>query len=117
MHEERESGIEPESLGKSRMAAMHAVGETAVSRVLNSSPVMAVPPLLLVRLQRTRWLSARPRLVLPVNLGLILGTSLFALPLALGAFPQREKLDAKRLEEEFHGRGGVGGKVEFNRGM
>ncbi|KAI1810714.1 sideroflexin-5 [Poronia punctata] len=105
------------SLGKSRKAATLAVGETALSRVLNSSPIMVVPPLILVRLQRTQWLRNNPRYTIPVNLGLILGMSYVALPLALAAFPQRQKISAESLEEEFHGRGGEGGLVVFNRGI
>ena len=106
-----------QSLGKSRKAATIAVSETALSRVLNATPIMVLPPLILVRLQRTAWLKQRPRLVLPVNLGLILTTSIFALPLALGAFPQHQAVKASNLEEEFHGRGGLDEKVEFNRGI
>ena len=105
------------SLGKSKKAATLAVGETALSRVLNSTPVMAVPPLILVQLQKREWLKSRPRMVLPVNLGLILTTSVFALPLALAAFPQRQKVGVGSLEEEFWERGGEGGMVEFNRGI
>lgn len=105
------------SLGKSKKAATLAVSETAISRVLNSSPIMVIPPLVLVRLQKQDWLQKNPRLTLPVNLGLILGTSLFALPLALAAFPQRQSVDASSLEEEFWAKGGDGGKVVFNRGI
>jgi hypothetical protein len=61
--------LEVKPLGKSKKAATLAVGETALSRVLNSTPVMALPPLILVRLQRTEWLKQRPRMTLPVNLG------------------------------------------------
>lgn len=105
------------SLGKSQKAATLAVGETAISRVLNATPIMVIPPLILVRLEKTKWLRSRPRMVTPVNLGLVLATSLFALPLALGAFPQRQAIKASNLELEFHGRGGEDGMVEFNRGM
>ena len=63
-------GEELKSLGKSRRAATLAVGETALSRVLNSTPIMVLPPLILVRLQETEWLKRRPRMVLPVNLGM-----------------------------------------------
>ncbi|KAI1464720.1 Tricarboxylate/iron carrier [Daldinia caldariorum] len=105
------------SLGKSRKAATLAVGETALSRVFNSSPIMVVPPLILVRLQRTQWLKRNPRYTLPINLGLILGMSFLALPFALAAFPQRQKISADSLEEEFHGRGGDKGLVVFNRGI
>ena len=111
-------GAEPvKSLGKSQKAATLAVGETAISRVLNATPIMAIPPLILVRLEKTAWLSARPRWVIPVNLGLILGTSLFALPLALAAFPQRQAISAAALEDEFVHKGGYNGLVEFNRGI
>jgi sideroflexin-5 len=114
----REEAGEPiMSLGKSKKAATIAVGETAISRVLNAAPIMVIPPLILVRLERTQWLKSRPRLILPVNLALILTTSIFALPLALGAFPQRQAISASSLEEEFWSRGGQNGKVEFNRGI
>lgn len=78
---------------------------------------MVLPPLILVRLEKTEWLRARPRMIMPLNLGLVLVTSLFALPLALAAFPQRQAISAATLEDEFHGRGGYEGMVEFNRGM
>ncbi|CAG8108401.1 unnamed protein product [Penicillium salamii] len=106
-----------QSLGKSKKAATLAVGETAISRVLNATPIMVLPPLILVRLEKTNWLHARPKMVMPINLALILGTSLFALPLALAAFPSRQSINVSSLEEEFQGRGGEGGMVEFNRGM
>ncbi|OJJ87869.1 sideroflexin family transporter [Aspergillus glaucus CBS 516.65] len=112
-----ETGEAVQSIGKSKKAATLAVGETAISRVLNATPIMVVPPLVLVRLEKTAWLKARPRMVMPINLGVILATSLFALPLALGAFPQRQAISAKSLEEEFWGKGGLDGQVEFNRGM
>jgi hypothetical protein len=114
---EGKSENEVQSLGKSKKAATLAVSETALSRVLNSSPIMVIPPLILVRLQRMEWLKRSPRLVLPINLGLILTTSLVALPLALGAFPQRQAVRDSSLEEEFWGKGGEGGMVAFNRGI
>jgi hypothetical protein len=65
-----ESGdLEVKPLGKSRKAATLAVGETALSRVLNSTPIMVLPPLILVRLQKTEWLKQRPRMILPLNIG------------------------------------------------
>ncbi|KAI9781573.1 MAG: putative alpha-isopropylmalate carrier [Peltula sp. TS41687] len=115
--ERERDGQEVRSLGKSKKAAMLAVGETALSRVLNATPIMVIPPLVLVRLQQTEWLKSRPRLTLPVNLGLILTTSIFALPLALAAFPQRQAVSARRLEESFWDKAGEDGKVEFNRGI
>lgn len=132
--QKEKDGTAVPSLGKSKKAAALAVGETALSRVLNSTPIMVLPPLILVRLQQAQWLSSRPRMVLPVNLGkqygercsvraadvrlgLILTTSIFALPLALAAFPQRQAVKASTLEEEFWNKGGKEGNVEFNRGI
>lgn len=63
------SGTEVASLGKSKKAATLAVGETALSRVFNATPIMVLPPLILVRLQQTEWLKRRPRMTIPVNLG------------------------------------------------
>ena len=60
---------------------------------------------------------------MPVNLGVIFVTSVFALPLALGAFPQRQTVAVERVEEgirdELRRRKGGGGveRVEFNRGI
>lgn len=112
-----EAGQPRESVGKSKRAATLAVGETAFSRVMNATPIMVLPPLILVRLQRTDWLSQRPRMVLPINCGLIFITTLFALPFALAAFPQRQAVRATTLEEEFWDKGGEGGQLEFNRGL
>lgn len=67
--QKEKDGTEVPSIGKSKKAATLAVGETALSRVINSTPVMVLPPLVLVRLQQTKWLKSRPRLTVPVNLG------------------------------------------------
>ncbi|GJC85977.1 tricarboxylate carrier [Colletotrichum tofieldiae] len=115
--EEGEGASQPQSLGRSKKAAQIAVGETAASRVFNSTPIMVIPPLVLVRLQQQQWLKQRPRLVVPINLALILATSYAVLPLALAVFPQRQSISADKLEPEFHGRGGEGGLVVFNRGI
>lgn len=105
------------SLGKSKKAGIIAVSETALSRVLNSSPNMIIPPLILLRLQKHKWLKKNPRLVLPINLGLVLATSIFALPLALAAFPQIQTVDASLLESEFWRSDEDFQKIKFNRGI
>jgi len=64
-----DDGEKKKSLGKSQRAAVFAVGETAISRVLNATPIMVIPPLLLVRLTATEWLKSRPKLVMPINCG------------------------------------------------
>lgn len=119
------------SLGKSRKAARLAVYETAASRVFNNSPIMILPAMALYHIQTKQewyknlvekeWLRARPRvraaIPITINLGLIAATSFAALPLALAVFPQQQEIGAEKLEPEFHGKGGVDGKVVFNRGL
>ena len=116
LHNE-ETGLRPESLGRSKKAALLAVSETAFSRVLNCAPIMVLPPLALFGLQKTRWLRRHPRMVFPINFGLITITSFAALPLALAAFPQRQSISSESLEPEFHKKGGYNGLVVFNRGI
>ncbi|BFZ64204.1 Sideroflexin FSF1 [Saitoella coloradoensis] len=110
------------SLGKSQSAALTAVGETAISRVLNASPIMVIPPLILMRLQRPGGFLARnPRMTIPTNIGLIFATSLVALPLAVGVFPQRQRVSVGSVEERFRELKDKEGtpitQVEFNRGI
>lgn len=42
-------------VGTSKQAAWYAVGETAASRVINATPIMVIPPLILVKLQQSRF--------------------------------------------------------------
>jgi len=52
-----------------------------------------------------------------VNLGLILGTSLLALPVALGVFPAKQQVPVGWVEDEFGDKAGDSGLVEFYRGL
>ncbi|ODV69785.1 Tricarboxylate/iron carrier [Hyphopichia burtonii NRRL Y-1933] len=111
-----------EDKGTSKTAALYAVGETAASRVINATPIMVVPPLLLVKLQKTRLLKGKPRSIETLaNIGLIFATSLVALPFALAVFPQRQQIGVTSLEEKFHNLKDKDGKkieyLEFNRGI
>lgn len=110
-----------EEVGKSKKAAVIAVGETALSRVINATPVMVIPPLILVRLQRT-VLKGKPFSVQTLaSLGVIAVTAFTALPFALALFPQRQAIHLNKLESELQGKKNKNGKdvelVYFNRGI
>lgn len=109
-------------LGVSKTAALYAVGETAASRVINATPIMVIPPLILARLQKTRLLRGKPKSVeILTNIGLIFGTSLAVLPFALAVFPQRRIMPVSKLEPEFQllkdEKGEPIEQLEFNRGI
>ena len=83
---------------------------------------MVIPPLILVRLQKSRLLRGKSKTVETLtNIGLIFVTSLAVLPFALAIFPQRETVLANRLEEKFHHlkdeKGNKISELEFNRGI
>lgn len=107
--------------GTSQTAAVYAVGETAASRVINATPIMVIPPLILARLEKN-FLKGKPQSVnIGVNVGLIFATSLVALPFALAVFPQRRTLPVSSLESKFHDlkdeKGNTIKQLEFNRGI
>ncbi|GMM30048.1 Fsf1 protein [Martiniozyma asiatica (nom. inval.)] len=112
---------EGNDLGVSKKAAFQAVGETALSRVINATPIMVVPPLVLVQLQKGFLKGKGVGITTAVNLGVIFATSLVALPFALAVFPQKEIVNVNKLEEKFHGlkdkNGAEINKVWFNRGI
>ncbi|GMM35581.1 Fsf1 protein [Saccharomycopsis crataegensis] len=116
--------VDPETkepLGTSKVAATYAVGETAASRVINATPIMAIPPLILVKLQRGFLKGKGLGITTAVNLGLITVTSFAVLPFALAVFPQTERLHVSKLEDKFRELRNKSGKpvefVEFNRGI
>lgn len=106
-----------EAVGKSKIAAQLAVFETAVSRVLNAAPVMALPALALISLQRMPIYKRNPRMLFATNLGIIAVTAYTALPLALAVYPQTRVVQAKTLEPELQTRVGSGELIEYNRGI
>lgn len=109
------------NLGNSKTAAKYAVGETALSRVINASPIMVLPALALVRLQKGPLKGKSNFTVQVANLGLITVTSFIALPFALAIFPQKRTMSVNKLEDKFNNiKNEKGQKVEevwFNRGM
>lgn len=105
------------SLGKSRTVAVLATGETALSRVINSTPIIVVPPLVLLGIQWMDGLRRNRRFPLPINLGLLLGMSFAGLPLALSVFSQRQNISVERLKSEFHDKRGTNGMIMFSHGI
>lgn len=108
-------------LGISKKAAFQAVGETSLSRIINATPIMVVPPLILVQLQKSILKNKSLGVITFANLGLIFSTSLVALPFALAVFPQRRFVSPSSLEDKFHNLKDKNGNeiqtVWFNRGI
>ncbi|OBZ86247.1 putative mitochondrial transport protein fsf1 [Choanephora cucurbitarum] len=109
------------SVGKSKVAGFSAVSQVAISRILTNAPVLIIPPILLGRLQRTRWVQQRPGLVMPLNFGLIALSLMTALPAAIAVFPQIGTLETSKMEKEFQSLKDVHGnpvdRLYFNKGL
>jgi tricarboxylate carrier len=112
---------EGNEVGNSKTAAIYAVGETAASRVINATPIMVLPPLILVKLQQGFLKGKGLGIQTVVNLGLIAATSFIALPFALAVFPQYQAISVDKLEPHLKGKKDKDGNeiqtVYFNRGI
>ncbi|CDS09661.1 hypothetical protein LRAMOSA02338 [Lichtheimia ramosa] len=110
-----------EKVGKSKKAGLAAVSQVAISRVLTNAPALVIPPLALDRLKQTEFVKARPKLVLPLNFGLIAFCMFTALPAAIAVFPQISSLDTSDMEPEFQNLTDSNGKpitrLYYNKGL
>ncbi|XP_045436855.1 sideroflexin-5 isoform X3 [Pipistrellus kuhlii] len=86
-------------VGSSRIAARHALLETALTRVVLPMPILVLPPIVMSMLEKTALLQARPRLLLPVQSLVCLAAFGLALPLAISLFPQMSEDLLEHLDE------------------
>nr|XP_021382474.1 sideroflexin-5 isoform X2 [Lonchura striata domestica] len=104
-HTELEEGIDVldnngNIVGSSRVAAKHALLETALTRVVLPMPILVLPPIIMSVLEKTSLLRSRPRMILPVQSLVCLAAFGLALPLAISLFPQMSEIETSQLEPE-----------------
>ncbi|TKS87242.1 Sideroflexin-5 [Collichthys lucidus] len=87
-------------VGTSKVAARHALLETAVTRVVLPVPILVLPPIIMAALEKLPVLQRQRRLVLPVHSLVCLAAFGLALPLAISLFPQVSQIDVNLLEPE-----------------
>ncbi|KAM9841999.1 sideroflexin-5a isoform 1-T2 [Aulostomus maculatus] len=87
-------------VGTSRVAARHALLETALTRVVLPVPILVLPPIIMAALEKLPLLQRRRRLVLPVHSLVCLAAFSLALPLAISLFPQMSQIRVDQLEPE-----------------
>uniref|UniRef100_F7DWX5 Sideroflexin 5 n=1 Tax=Xenopus tropicalis TaxID=8364 RepID=F7DWX5_XENTR len=120
-HGELEDGIDVldssgQIVGSSRIAAKHALLETALTRVVLPMPILVLPPIIMSVLEKTSLLRSYPRLVLPVHSLVCLAAFGLALPLAISLFPQMSEIETSRLEPEIAART-TSRTVVYNKGL
>ncbi|XP_042322937.1 sideroflexin-5 isoform X3 [Sceloporus undulatus] len=120
-HMELEEGIDVldgdgNIVGSSKIAAKHALLETALTRVILPMPILVLPPIIMSLLEKTSLLRSRPRMILPVQSLVCLAAFGLALPLAISLFPQMSEIETLRLEPEI-ARATASKTVVYNKGL
>ncbi|XP_071948655.1 sideroflexin-1-like isoform X1 [Antedon mediterranea] len=85
-------------LGDSKIAAKYSIFQVVVSRIGMALPGMAIPPLLMVRLEKGSFLKRFPVMNAPIQVGLVGLCLVFATPLCCALFPQKSSLSVGALE-------------------
>ena len=124
---ELERGIElvdpdtREPIGKSKLCAQKAVMQTASSRIFMALPI-SLPAFALIAMERAKLVPANKYANMVLQISLICGQLLIAVPAAIGAFPQMATVKAADLEPEFQGlrskvKGDLITEFTYNKGM
>ncbi|KAJ8269458.1 hypothetical protein COCON_G00120650 [Conger conger] len=87
-------------VGSSKIAAKHALIETALTRVVLPMPIMVFPPMIMAFLEKLPLLQTHRRLVLPVHSLVCLVAFGLSLPVAISLFPQMSQIEVSQLEPE-----------------
>ncbi|XP_068596393.1 sideroflexin-5b [Brachionichthys hirsutus] len=87
-------------VGSSKIAARHAIMETAFTRMVLPMPVFVLPPIIMSYLERLRFLQSNRRLMFPIHSVVCLVTFALSLPVAISLFPQMSQIEVSRLEPE-----------------
>ncbi|TWW55278.1 sideroflexin-5b [Takifugu rubripes] len=87
-------------VGSSKVAARHAIMETAFTRVVLPMPIFVLPTIIMSYLERLSFLQRNRRLMLPIHSFVCLLTFSLSLPVAISLFPQMSEIEVSRLEPE-----------------
>lgn len=94
---ETESG---ERIGNSQKAAKKGIAQVVFSRIVMATPGMAIPPIIMQRLEKGAFLKRYPGMNAPIQVGLVGFLLIFATPLCCAIFPQRSHMSVSSLEAE-----------------
>uniref|UniRef100_A0A3Q2DD63 Sidoreflexin n=1 Tax=Cyprinodon variegatus TaxID=28743 RepID=A0A3Q2DD63_CYPVA len=79
-------------VGSSKIAARHAIMETAFTRVVLPMPIFVLPPIIMSYIERLRFLQRNRRFLLPIHSLVCLVTFGLSLPVAISLFPQMSQV-------------------------
>jgi len=110
-----------ERIGDSKKAAKKGIALVVFSRIAMACPGMAIPPLIMQKLEDGTMFKKNPALRAPVQVGLVGIMLVFATPLCCAIFPQMSSIAVSSLETELQEKIKSSGKnidtVYFNKGL
>lgn len=113
-------GSDGSVLGKSQEAAKSALKQVVPSRILMAMPAMFVPPIIMDRLDKTKFMRRNPWMAAPITV-LLTGAMLsVSTPLCCAIFPQVSELPLSRMEPHIQAAAktrGLASSVFFNKGL
>jgi len=108
-------------LGKSRIAGLMGVSACIFARVLAAAPILAIPPLIMHKLEQKEWLKRRLFLRTPLMLAMVGFALQVTVPFTFGIFRQTANVNVNLLEPSFHNRVQRNGErvkyVCYNKGL
>ncbi|XP_041370414.1 sideroflexin-1-like [Gigantopelta aegis] len=108
-------------LGVSKRAAVSAITQVVISRIIMATPGMLIPPFIMNYLNKKPFLQKRPWMNAPIQVMLIGAILVFATPLCCALFPQKSSLSVEHLEPELKEKlkslPCVPDRVYFNKGL
>eukprot|EP00055_Hartaetosiga_balthica_P006474 m.20293 g.20293 ORF g.20293 m.20293 type:complete len:329 (+) comp5235_c0_seq1:165-1151(+) len=107
--------------GASKAAAKSAILQTLVTRVILPAPLLIIPPVAMILINKTPILKRFPRLALPIESAVCVIAFVFGLPFAISMFPQVGTINASEMEPEFQNlkdsKGNPINAFFFNKGL
>ena len=107
--------------GFSQKAAERAIFQTMLSRVVLPAPLLLIPPMAMMAIERTPLLKRFPRTRLPIEAFFCVSAFVFGLPFAIALFPQTGSLDVAEAEDRFRNIVDASGEpvktFYFNKGL
>ncbi|TKR94199.1 hypothetical protein L596_008514 [Steinernema carpocapsae] len=85
-------------VGRSTSVAKRAIPEVVISRVAMALPIMVLIPMIMNRVDKTRWYKRNPWVAAPMQVLMVGFGLLFSTPFCCALFPQKKSVKVENLE-------------------
>eukprot|EP00049_Salpingoeca_infusionum_P019080 m.360091 g.360091 ORF g.360091 m.360091 type:complete len:331 (+) comp18882_c0_seq1:369-1361(+) len=107
--------------GVSTHAAKKAIFQTMMTRLVLPAPLLIIPPVAMMMLEKTPIFKRFPRTRMPIETLVCVGAFVFGLPFAIALFPQEGTIAASEMEPQYQNlKDAQGNAIDtfyFNKGL